>query len=127
MIIAISASENNIEGSVDPRFGRCNYFYIYDSDSKKGKFIPNEGQASAHGAGTAAAQMIINENVSAVVTGRVGPNAFRVLQSAGIDIRTTQSGSIKTAIDDMINGKLQRIETSGPAHMGMGGGFKGGR
>ena len=54
---------------------------------------------------------IIDNNVNVLITGNVGPNAFRTLQQANIEIIIGAEGSIKDVIDDYKNGKLQK--TSG--------------
>lgn len=38
MKIAISSTGKTMENSLDMRFGRCEYFQIHDSESKKLKY-----------------------------------------------------------------------------------------
>ena len=35
MIVAITSTGNTIESSIDPRFGRCAFFVLYDTESKE--------------------------------------------------------------------------------------------
>jgi len=112
MKIAITATDQNIDANVDPRFGRCAFFIIYDTDTKDTKVIENASRNAMGGAGIQAAQSVSNEKVEAVITGNIGPNAFRVLSSAGIKVYTGISGSIKNAIESY--NKNDMDSTSGP-------------
>jgi predicted Fe-Mo cluster-binding NifX family protein len=121
MKIAIPASSDNLEANLDPRFGRCQYFLVVDSDSMDFNAIPNDSINAAHGAGIQAAQIIANMGVDVVITGNVGPNAFNVLFASGIKIVTGASGSIKDVIEKFKSGQLKEVKnpTVG-GHFGMG-------
>jgi hypothetical protein len=78
--------------------------------------------------------MIAGKGVEAVFTGNCGPNAHQVLSSAGIQVITGVSGSIKDAIEGYRSGKFQTSASANvPDHFGigatpdMGGGFGTGR
>jgi predicted Fe-Mo cluster-binding NifX family protein len=86
MKIAIPVNENSINGNVNPSFGRAPYFLIYDTSSKASEFIQNPATSSSGGAGIKAAQTLVNEGVSALITNRVGENAAGVLSAAGISL-----------------------------------------
>jgi predicted Fe-Mo cluster-binding NifX family protein len=69
--------------------------------------LPNTACESPHGAGIQAAQVVANQNVQAVITGMVGPNAHRVLSAAGIEIITGVSGTVRDAIQRYKTGQLR--------------------
>ncbi|MBZ4647645.1 MAG: hypothetical protein JG777_3134 [Clostridia bacterium] len=131
MKIGLSSMGKDINSMLDVRFGRCNYFVIYDTEDSSVKAIENKGQMSGGGAGIAAAQQIIDEGVDVVITGNVGPNAFNLFKNS--DIKVYRCGSIKidSAIQSFKEGKLEELTEAGPAHAGMGmgagRGFRGGR
>jgi len=121
MKICVSAVSGSLDAQVDPRFGRCQYFLIVNSETMESKAILNEAFQVAHGAGIQAAQTVANSGVKVVITGNVGPNAFRVLSAAGIKIVTGASGSVRDAVERYKKGQLQEIV--GPTvggHFGMG-------
>jgi len=128
MRIAISSTGKNLESDIDPRFGRCKYFLAVDSDTKEFEVFSNESAAAMGGAGIRAAQFVADLNVKAVLTGNIGPNAFDVLDAAGMDILTGIEGTVNDAIEDYKEGKLKRAQafTVG-AHSGMGQGGRRGR
>jgi predicted Fe-Mo cluster-binding NifX family protein len=105
--ICVSATGSSIDSEIDPRFGRCAYFIIADTDTMRCQCLPNAAYDSPHGAGIQAAQVVVNQSVQAVITGMVGPNAHRVLSAAGIEVITGTAGTVKDAIQKYKNGELR--------------------
>ena len=120
MKIAITASGDNLDSQMDPRFGRCQYFVIVDPDTMDFEAMLNESAMASGGAGIQAAQTIVNVGINAVITGNVGPNAFEVLSASGIETMTGASGTVRHALELYKNGGLQSSAgaTVG-AHAGM--------
>ncbi|MEW5763079.1 MAG: NifB/NifX family molybdenum-iron cluster-binding protein [Bacillota bacterium] len=128
MKVLVSASGREPEARVDPRFGRCPYFVIYDTATGAYEALPNLAAAAAGGSGIQAAQAAVNAGVEAVLTGQIGPNAFRVLAAAGVRCYTGAGGTVKEAVAAYQAGKLTltAAATAGP-HAGMGRGSGAGR
>ena len=105
--VCVSATGSSIDSQIDPRFGRCAYFIIADADRMDYQHMPNAAYESPHGAGIQAAQVVANQKVQAVITGMVGPNAYRVLSAAGIEIITGVSGTVRDAIQRYKTGQLR--------------------
>lgn len=121
MLVAISAFDNTLEGDVNPRFGRCNNYLLVDTKNDTFKPLPNPAQYEGHGAGVSAAQMIVNSNVDAIISGNIGPNAFRILQAANIPIYTFY-GKIKDALSKLKNNQLEaQGQPTNQGHVGMPG------
>jgi predicted Fe-Mo cluster-binding NifX family protein len=128
MKICVSAGANSLDAQVDPRFGRCPYFVIVDSESMKFEAIPNVASGAMGGAGIQAAQVIAGKGVKVLITGNVGPNAFQALSAAGIKIVTGASGTVREVVEKYKRGELS--ETGAPTvrgHFGMGIGRGSGR
>lgn len=119
MKICITSSGDNLDSTVDPRFGRCGYFIIVDPESLEFKAIPNPNVSATGGAGIQSAQFVAKEGAEAVVTGSVGPNAFQALSSLKIKVFTGAAGTIKEVIQNYKEGKLK--ETAGPTASGKSG------
>ena len=121
MIIAVTALGNDLNAALDPRFGRAQNFVLVDSDSGEIlESITNPNVAAGGGAGIATAQMIANRGVKAIIAGSFGPNAFNVLNAAGIAMFSNAGlGSVKEAVDSFKSEKLQAISNPGRGHMGM--------
>jgi predicted Fe-Mo cluster-binding NifX family protein len=83
--------------------------------------VENPAIAAPGGAGIQAAQFIVERGAQAVVTGNMGPNAFSVLQSAGVPVYLFDGGTVRQAVEACRQGRLSIAgQASAPAHAGMG-------
>ena len=111
MKLAICSAGPGLDDDAHDLFGRCDYFLIIDLETGETKAVKNEFAASSTGAGTACAQIIFNEGVEAVVSGKAGPNAYEVLKQAGIDIFLLPPGlKVKDALEKYKAGSLRKME-----------------
>jgi predicted Fe-Mo cluster-binding NifX family protein len=108
MKIIITSQGTNLESPVDPRFGRAKYFVLVNTDSGELSAHDNTQNLNApQGAGIQAAQAVAQLGAEAVLTGHVGPKAFTTLQAANIAVYTGISGTVKEAIEQFNNGRLE--------------------
>lgn len=111
MKIAVSSIDKNIESNISEIFGRCPYFIIAEIENNKvinTDIIENVSVDQTGGAGISTAQAIAEKNVSAVITGDVGPRAFDVLKQFNIEIYSG-SGPVKEVLQKFIDGKLKKL------------------
>ena len=127
MKIAISASGNSLDANVDPRFGRCAYFIIIETEGneiKSHEFVSNQAIQTMRGAGIQAAQTVANKGAEVVITGNIGPNAFNVLSQTGIKVVTGVSGKVKEVVEKYLKGELKEtIQPTVGFGRGVGRGF----
>lgn len=104
-LVAISAETNHIDGPMDLRFGRCNYFLIYDPRAGNTEFIENPGKQASGGAGPMAAELLVNKGVGKVISGDFGPKAANALEAMNVEMVTlqTQGESLKSLINKINN------------------------
>ncbi|HAJ32883.1 MAG TPA: dinitrogenase iron-molybdenum cofactor biosynthesis protein [Candidatus Atribacteria bacterium] len=120
MKIAITSTGPKLEDKVDPRFGRCRYFILFDTDTNKFEALENTGAQGMGGVGIQSGQIMADKGVETVLTGSCGPNAFQTLQAAGIKVITGVSDSVQEAIDKFKSGELKAIsQADAAAHSGM--------
>ena len=122
MKVAASASGPELGSAVDPRFGRCQYLIIVDTDSFASEAIANPAAAAVGGAGIQAAQLVVQKGAEVVLTGRCGPNASQVFQASGVPVISGIEGTVREAVERYKKGEL----SPGP-QVGMEGGFGGRR
>ena len=120
MKILVSSLGKEKSDAFDTRFGRCEYFQIFDTETKEYEVLENRGKTSEHGAGIASSQQAIDKDVDILITGHLGPNAFEVLGSSGIKLYSANSGTVEEVINLYVEGKLEEISSAGKAHRGMG-------
>jgi len=106
MKLAVSSQGKNIESPVDPRFGRCAYFLIVETDDLRFEAVDNENRSLGGGAGIQSAQFVASKGAKAILTGFCGPNAVRTLSAAGIELYVVQRGTVKEAVEKYIKGEL---------------------
>ena len=124
--VAISSTGQSPDSQVDPRFGRCAYFLIVDIATGKIQAVENTAAGFGGGAGIQAAQTVVDHKAEIVLTGDVGPNAFRVLAGAGIKVITGISGTCEKALRDFKAEKFKPVTApSVSGHHGMDGGRRG--
>lgn len=123
MRIAIPVMGKDLDSLLDPRFGRAQGYLIIDVEKEDHQFIPNPAAGSPRGAGVAAAQIIANQKVEAVVAGFIGPNAFQALDSAGIAVYQASAAlSARKIVEKLKAGQLSQISapTGPPKGRGFG-------
>lgn len=110
MKIAITVQEANENASLDPHFGRCNYFCIVDTDSGKRTLVDNAaGMQAMHGAGLQAVQTLAGHGVETLITGQVGPKAENALRAAGITAWSMESGTVDDALIQLGKDALKKL------------------
>jgi predicted Fe-Mo cluster-binding NifX family protein/NAD-dependent dihydropyrimidine dehydrogenase PreA subunit len=126
MKIAVTAKGKALDDQVDPRFGRCPYFLVVDTDTMDFEAIENSNAALGGGAGIQSGQLMAEHDVKCVLTGNCGPNAFQTLGAADIQVIVGVSGIVRQAVEQFKSGALS--STSDPnvaSHFGMGAGDAG--
>lgn len=113
MRVAITASGEDLNSPVDRVFGRARYFVITDPEVSNVEVLENSQNVNAaQGAGIQAARQIANKSVDVVLTGNVGPNAFRALEA--VSIRVFQFGgdtlTVRDALTAWKEGRLQEVK-----------------
>ena len=123
MRIAVSAVQPGLDAEVDPRFGRCPFFVIVETDNLSFEAIDNENQALGQGAGIQSARLLADRGVKYVLTGNCGPNAHQTLTAAGIGVIVGCSGTVRSAVEQFTAGRLQPAGGPNvPGHAGMNAG-----
>lgn len=101
----------SMDSKLSPVFGRCPYFMVVEIEGGKvvgNAAVPNEAANQQGGAGVAAAQAAHNQGANAVIAGTVGPKAFSALESFGIEVYDSISGTVQENVDAFLQGKLPK-------------------
>lgn len=120
MKIAVTSMGKSKEASSDMRFGRCEYFAVFNDETMEYDFISNDGVTCEHGAGVKASSQLAQMGIDAVITGRVGPNAMEILSGAEITIYRHMNVSIEEEIKVFKEEGLELIKESGAGHFRRG-------
>jgi predicted Fe-Mo cluster-binding NifX family protein len=112
MNVVVSAQNSDIDSLVDPRFGRCRYLVVVDTETGEWVSYDNEANAGASGgAGVQAGNLLASLGARALVTGNVGPNAQRVLEAADVPVYQAGNGdTVREAVAALQAGQLTKID-----------------
>ena len=79
-------------------------------ENKTSKVIDNKlNMGASQGAGIQTAQNVIDSGAKIVISGHLGPNAFRVLDAAGIEAYSATDMTVQQALDALEEKKLQKL------------------
>jgi predicted Fe-Mo cluster-binding NifX family protein len=116
MKIVVSANGVDLDAPASPVFGRCPVYVFVDTETMAFEAVENPAVGAPGGAGIQAAQFVVERGAQAAVTGNMGPNAFNVLQSAGIPIYLFGGGTVRQAVEAFKAGQLQATDGDGTWH-----------
>jgi predicted Fe-Mo cluster-binding NifX family protein len=110
MKIAITSADGTLDGMVDERFGRTKKIIIFDTETNTHETIDNTtNMNAAQGAGIQTAQNVVKTGARAVISGHLGPNAFRVVSGAGVEVFTVSGMTVRQALEAHKGGKLNKL------------------
>jgi predicted Fe-Mo cluster-binding NifX family protein len=123
MKVAVTATEPSLDARVDPRFGRCPFFLIVETDDGSVEAIENGNVSLGGGAGIQSAQLMAETGVQTVLTGNCGPNAYQTLSAASIGVIVGCSGTVAEVVEQFKAGQLNAAGQPNVAgKFGLGGG-----
>ncbi|MEN8203022.1 MAG: NifB/NifX family molybdenum-iron cluster-binding protein [Bacteroidota bacterium] len=82
----ISSTGKDSDSLFDLRFGRAAWFCLLDETTGETSYFKNEYQEASHGAGTRAAEKVIELGVTKVISGDFGPKAKELLEKFNVQM-----------------------------------------
>ena len=128
-VCVASESNGGLDDFVSSVFGRCARFTVVEIENNeiKGVYVVNNpGAQASGGAGIQAAQKVMDEGCTVVISSSIGPNSGEVFRMGGVRMLAAPGMKIRDAIDKFLRNELPEITPQG----GMGGrrgGMGGGR
>jgi len=98
MKIAIASNGKNENAKVSEVSGRALYYLIFEND-KLIKAIKNPFRVGGGGAGFSIAEVLSDEKVEMVISGKFGANMISALESKGIKYKEMSSMTVKEALE----------------------------
>ena len=100
MKIAVSSVGKTEDSKVSEVGARAPYYLVFE-DKKLVKIIKNPFRIGGGGAGFAVAQMLADEGVDLIVSGRFGPNMKGSLDEKNIKTQEVKDKTVKEIIDEL--------------------------
>lgn len=112
MKIAFTAKGTDWDSQIDPRFGRTEYFLVYEEENDQFESFDNrEIENEAHGAGPKTSQKLFELGANILITGNgPGGNAAAVLEKAGVETFIGAGNmTVKQAFEAYQNNQLKKF------------------
>ncbi len=108
MKIAITSYGKDLASKMDKSFGRAKWFILVDTEGGTFEVHSNEQNFNAaQGAGIQAAQNVANLGAEVLLSGNVGPNAFKTLSAASVRMCIVKGDiTVRQALDEWEEGNL---------------------
>jgi len=105
MITVITSAGKDLDSKFDLRFGRAGHYCIYNEQTKSVNFVENKNKEAQGGAGTMAAEKMVELKVGKVISGHFGPKAKDLLDKFNIQMVMIDddSNSVQDIIDKIKN------------------------
>ena len=97
MKTAVASNGKDEKAQVSEISGRAPYFLIFE-DGKLTKTIKNPFKIGGGGAGFAVAEMLSDEKVKIIVSGKFGLNIMNALESKGIQCKEMSGITVKEVL-----------------------------
>ena len=111
MKVVVTARGSTPDSDIDERMGRAYWLMVYETDNNSWQAINNEaGRNALQNAGQHTANLLIDLGIEAVLTGEIGPRAFRLLNSSNIDIYLGAAGTVMDTLVSWHDGELRKAK-----------------
>lgn len=112
-MLAVCAKEPGLDSKVDERFGRAEYYVIFDEAKNMPQSIENKAKFEAGGAGGTAVRLLNENGVDVLLAPELGPKAMDAIKAFEMTVyRYTEQKTVRETIEDYKAGKLSKIDTS---------------
>lgn len=112
MKVAISTKTTNPETDLDVHLGRCPYFFIFDLTTGSYTVIENTAAHAPGGAGSAAAKLLSENDVSIIISGNYGPHAVTALKNLEIRMYLSSEEKLWTVLDKFKQNLLAEAQSA---------------
>jgi predicted Fe-Mo cluster-binding NifX family protein len=82
----ITSTGNQLQSVFDQRFGRAIWFCLLDEETGKTRFIKNEYEEAAQGAGRKVVEKVMELGATKVISGDFGPKAKELLEQLNVQM-----------------------------------------
>jgi len=102
--VAVASMGTDGNALIGPMFAKSPYFAVVNLDTNSLYVVPNK---HAGATGIISARWLIQNRIDAVITGRIGPRAFKALKNANVTIYAGAFGQVNDGLQAFREGKLR--------------------
>ena len=108
MIIAIPTSTSGEKSFVSEHFSKCNYFYIFDTETNEGHAYNNKFKKNSHGGGRSVANFLLSLGAKVIIVKEMGPGAMESVGDKAEVFKATDK-IVKENIDSYLKQELKKL------------------
>lgn len=114
MKIAICTKNDlGLNSEVDQRFGRAEFYIIFDTESEQTTSLENSAKNEASGAGGKSVSLLHKAGVDVIIAPELGPKAVTAINAFEIKAyQIGESNTVQKVIDAYLSAELIEIETA---------------
>lgn len=111
MKIAICAKNDlGLNSEVDDRFGRAEFYVIFDTEKEETIVIENSAKNEAGGAGGIAVRLLAQQGIDVIIVPELGPNASKAINAFEITAyKIDESKTVQAVLNTFNAGKLTKL------------------
>ncbi len=111
MKVVVTSQGQELSSEIDPRFGRAKWLFLMDTQTGLSEAHDNAVNLNiVQGAGIQTGQNLVNLGVEVVITGNIGPNAFKTLNAANVKVFLSKANTVQEAIGSFMAGELDEVK-----------------
>ena len=105
MKLCVTSTGKDLDSRVEEHFAQATYFVFVDTDTMAFGAALNNARMPKRWSGVGAAQIVLERNPDAVVTGFIGPHAFDALKIGHVQVFDGASGdeTVREAVRKFMN------------------------
>lgn len=103
--MAVTSKGDGLDGEIAP-MARSNFFIIFEGSPENRMVMENLVRKGGSESAIRTAGELAKQKVDIVITGTIGPRAFKQLESAGVKVHAGCEGKVSDMLERCLKGKL---------------------
>lgn len=103
--MAVTSKDAGLGGEIAP-MARSDFFIIFEGSPENRKVMVNPVRKGGSESAIRTAGELARQKVDIVITGTIGPRAFKQLESAGVKVHAGCEGRVSDILEKCLKGKL---------------------
>ncbi|MHC1708859.1 MAG: NifB/NifX family molybdenum-iron cluster-binding protein [Methanomassiliicoccales archaeon] len=103
--MAVTSKGDGLDGEIAP-MARSSFFIIFEGNPENSMVMENLVRKGGSESAIKSAAELAKQDVDIVITGTIGPRAFKQLESAGVKVHAGCEGKVSDILEKCLKGKL---------------------
>lgn len=103
--MAVTSKGDDLNGEIAP-MARSSFFIIFEGSPENRMVMENLIKKGGSESAIKSAAELAKQNVDIVITGTIGPRAFKQLETAGVKVHAGCEGKVSDILEKCLKGKL---------------------